>query len=235
MKKVKSLMLAATVLLVSAAQAQTVDDIIAKHTEALGGKEKISQVKSIYMENSVEVMGNTSPSVETLVQGKGFKSETDAGGMKFVNTYTDKGGWMINPMMGGSDAQDMPDEMYKSGKNQIYFGGALVDYAAKGNKVELLGKDGNDYKIKVTAGTNESTYYIDGTTYYVTKITSKGEMMGQPTDITMTFSDYKKTDFGIVIPYTRSADFGQFALSYKTTKVEVNKEIDPKIFDKPAK
>ena len=60
-------MLAATVLLVSAAQAQTVDDIIAKHTEALGGKEKISQVKSIYMENSVEVMGNTSPSVETLV------------------------------------------------------------------------------------------------------------------------------------------------------------------------
>jgi hypothetical protein len=101
--------------------------------------------------------------------------------------------------------------------------------------VELLGKDGNDYKIKVTAGTNESIYYVDGTTYYVTKITSKGEMMGQPADITMTFSDYKKTDFGIVIPYTRSADFGQFALSYKTTKVEVNKEIDPKIFDKPAK
>ena len=48
------------------------------------------------------------------------------------------------------------------GKDEIYVGGPLYDYAAKGSKVELLGKDGNAYKIKLTSKENvESTYIID--------------------------------------------------------------------------
>lgn len=236
MKKVKSLLLGATVLLVSAAQAQTVDDIIAKHTEALGGKDKISQVKSIYIENSVEAMGNTSSSVETLLQGKGYKSETEFNGMKVVNAYTDKSGWAINPFTGATDAQAMPDEAYKANKDVIYFGGSLLDYSTKGNKLELLGKDGNDYKIKVTNGNSETTYFVNAETSLIDKVSIKAEMMGQSMEIVKTFSDYKKTDFGITIPYTISTDFGgAFSFTSKVTKVEVNKEIDPKIFDMPAK
>ena len=150
MKKVKFLFLSASLLFIVTAQAQTVDEIINKYVEAIGGKEKISQVKSIYIENSLEAMGNTSPSIESLLQGKGYRNESEFNGMKIVNCYTDKGGWAINPFTGSTDAQAMPDEVYKSGKDLIYFGGSLVDYAAKGNKVELTGKEGNNYKIKVT-------------------------------------------------------------------------------------
>ena len=57
--------------------------------------------------------------------------------------------------------------------------------------------------------------------------------MGQTVEVVTTFSDHKKTDFGIVIPYARAIDFGSFALSAKVTKLEVNKEIDPKIFEQP--
>jgi len=235
MKNVKSLLLAAAALVFSAAQAQTVDDIVNKHTEALGGKEKISQLKTLYIETSVEVMGNSSSSVESLLQGKGYKSETDFNGMKIINCYTDKGGWSINPFMGSNDAQAIPDEAYRPFKDQIYYGGSLVDYATKGNKVELLGKEGNDYKLKVSNGSTETTYYIDGTTYLLNKTVAKGDMMGQAVEITNTFSDYKKTDFGIMVPYTRSTDFQQFALAYKVNKVEVNKDLDPKMFDMPAK
>jgi len=235
MKNVKSLLLAAAVVMVSAAQAQTVDDIINKHTEALGGKDKISQLKSVYIETSVDAMGNTSTAIENLLQGKGFRQEMDFGGQKIVNAYSDKGAWTINPFMGSTDPQALPDEAYKSQKDIIFFGGSLVDYAARGNKVELLGKEGNDYKVKVTNGGSETTYYIDGNTYLINKSVAKGEMMGQPVEITMTYSDYKKTDYGIMVPYTRSTDFGQFQLAYKVNKVEVNKDIDPKIFDMPGK
>jgi hypothetical protein len=233
MKKIKFLFSALTILLISAAQAQTVDEIVKAHTEAIGGKEVLSRVKSLYIENSMDVMGNQSVSTEYLLEGKGYKSESEFNGMKIMNCFTDKGGWSVNPLAGAADAQALPEDAYKSGKDQIYVGGALVDYAAKGNKVELAGKEGNNYKLKVTSGSTETTYYIDMTTNYITKTLIKGEMMGQAVEIVTTFSDYKKTDFGIVLPYTKVIDFGGFALTYKRTKVEVNKELDPKIFEMP--
>ncbi|HEY6505696.1 MAG TPA: hypothetical protein VIZ28_17090 [Chitinophagaceae bacterium] len=233
MKKINFLLLTTALLFATALPAQTVDEIVAKHIEAIGGKEKLSQAKSLYTENSMDIMGNQAPVTEYLVDGKGFKSETDFNGAKIINCYTDKGGWSVNPMAGVTDAQPMPDEMYSAGKSSIYIGGVLADYAAKGNKVELLGKEDNNYKLKVTTGNSESIYFIDASSYYITKTTAKGEMMGQPTEIVVTFSEHKKTDFGIVLPYTRSVDFGTFAFSLKVNKVEVNKEIDPKIFELP--
>jgi len=233
MKKIKFLLLGTAVLVASALYAQTVDEIIAKHVEAIGGKEKLSQVKSLYTEISMEVMGNQAPVVEHLLEGKGYKSETDFNGSKIIQCITDKGGWSVNPMAGATEAQAMPEEQYKVSKDQIYIGGALVNYAEKGNKVELLGKEENNYKLKVVNGTIESTYFIDGNTWYITKTTSKGEMMGQPVEVVVTLSDHKKTDFGIVLPHSRTIDLGGFAMSAKINKVEFNKEIDPKIFELP--
>jgi hypothetical protein len=72
MKNIKSLLLGAALLSVYVLNAQTVDEIINKHTEALGGKEKLSQLKSLYTESSIEAMGNVSSAKEYLVEGKGF-------------------------------------------------------------------------------------------------------------------------------------------------------------------
>jgi hypothetical protein len=58
-------------------------------------------------------------------------------------------------------------------------------------------------------------------------------MNGQEIEMTINFSDYKKTDFGFVVPHTIQTDMGNFQLSATITKVVVNKDVDPKIFDMP--
>jgi hypothetical protein len=215
--------------------AQTADEIVQKYLAAIGGKEAIGQVKSISMESTAQIMGNDAPSTTLIVDGVGFKSETEFNGAKIVSCFNDKGGWTVNPMAGSADPTPMPDDQYKLGKSQIFVGGPLYDYAAKGNKVELLGKDDKTFKIKLTTKDNvESTYVIDASTYLVKSQISKGKMQDQDVDITTTFSDYRKTDTGYMLPYALDIDFGgNFQLSIAVKKIELNKAIDPAVFEMP--
>ena len=111
----------------------------------------------------------------------------------------------------------------------------MLNYATLGGKAELLGKDGNSYKIKVTTGKSEKTYFIDATTYLLTKMTQTVSMQGQTADVTTTLSNYQKTDFGYLSPYKIDVDLGQIQLAYTVKTLTINKDVDPKIFDMPGK
>ncbi len=212
----------------------TVDEIIDQHIAAIGGRDLIAKIQTIYMETNSQIMGNDAPGTVTILNGKGYRAETQFNGAKMIQCYSDKGGWATNPMSGNTP-EAMPDVQYKSGRSQIQVGGELFDYAAKGSKVELLGKDGNLYKIKLTSkDAAVSIYYIDPATYFITKLTKTGEAMGQEVEITIYLSDYRKTDYGFTMAYSTQLDFGSmFSMTNSVRKVEINKPVDPKIFEIP--
>lgn len=216
--------------------AQTADEIIAKHLEATGGKDKLKSITSVKLDNSMTVMGNDAPSNTTVLIGKGMKMESDFNGQKMVQVVTDKSGWSINPMGGGTDPQPMPDDMYKQTKDQINYS-PFINYPANGNKVTLAGKEkvgtADAFKLDVTNKDSITTsYFIDASSYYLVKSVRKASMMGQEMEVTVTYSDFKKTDFGVMVPFTTDIDYGgQFQMTAKVKKAEFNAPVDPSIFD----
>ena len=216
--------------------AQTADGIIAKYIDAIGGIEKLKSIVSVHMENSMQVMGNDAPSSTTLLVGKGFRNESEFNGQKVIQVITEKGGWVLNQMAGQTDPVFFSEDQFKSVKGQLYFV-PFIDYISRGSKAELAGKEktGNAdaYKIIFTDKDSISTtFYFDASTYYIIKTVRKMNMGGQETEISIAFSDFKKSDFGVTIPFSSEIDFGgQFSAVSKLNKVEFNMPVDVSIFE----
>lgn len=235
MKTYKTFTLTAMFLLTAVyASAQTADEIIAKYLQAIGGKDQISKINSLYIEGNMEVMGMSGPMKTTTLSGKGYKQEMEIMGSVRTTCFNDKAGWSIS----SGSAEAMPEAQYNAGKGQIFIGAPFVFYAEKGYKAELLGNEAvesvNAYKIKLTAPDSTSViYYFDPATGYLIKTVQQSEMQGQMVESTITYSDYRQTD-GYTQPYKMVTNYaGMIDITNTVTKVEVNKAIDESVFIKP--
>jgi len=224
-------------------QAQTADEVIAKHIDAMGGKDKLQGLKSIYMEGVAVMANGTEIDTKTWrVKDKLYRQEISFGMGNVVIIATPTKGWTSNPRNGGAFAP-MPDEALKAAQPQMDPSGPFVDYAAKGNKVELQGTDTVSggkkcYKLKVTFPSGQDvTYYIDAQTYYVDRESRKGGgMMGggrrdPNATFNIDFGDYQKTPDGYIFPNTIIA--GGFGAKTSSEKLEINKDVDVDKLSKP--
>jgi hypothetical protein len=229
----RSLFVLAALALVTTSRAQTAEEIVNKSIDAVGGKDAIAAVKSIVYNQSLEVMGNEVSSVTTIVAGKGWKMDIDFQGTKIDNVITDHGGWGVNPPMGQATPVALPDDQVKQGANRLLVV-PLSGWSANGGKLELQGKDSADYKIHLTntAGT-DVVYYINMKTYLLDKSDVTASANGQSAVITFHYGDYRKTDAGLLVPYSVVQDLPQMSLTFTTKSVDINKPVDPAIFDMP--
>ena len=218
-------------------QAQTADEIINKHVDAIGGKEVLAKVNSIYMEGNASAMGTDFPTNTTILAGKGFKTVTSVNGSEIIQCFTDTSGWSLNPMTGQATATALPPEMVEKGKSALQIGGELVNFKEKGFTDSLLGREDYNgvsaYKVKLTEPGVEIVYLFDPNTYYTLKTDTKASMNGQDITSTTKYSDYKKTDIGYVVPTTLGVNNAGYDITITYNKVEVNKAVDPAIFVMP--
>jgi outer membrane lipoprotein-sorting protein len=233
MKKSFSLLLTFFTLFAVPALAQTADEIINKHIEARGGIDKLRALQSMTMQGTMVQGGVDVEMKYYYLQGKATKVEFTAAGQSGYNIVTDKGGWVFNPFMGHTAAEEMPADQVKDAQNQLDLQGPLVDYKTKGNTVEYLGKESSQgleyYKLKLTRANGKViTYYLDKN-YLTAKTISTALIQGTEQEVTAEYSDYRKTPDGYVIAFKRVSRGTEISFD----KVEINPKIDESIF-KPS-
>ena len=219
--------------------AQSANDIINKEIDAMGGKAKLLQLNSVYEEITTEAMGQNIPGKIWIVNNKGMRTEMEVMNQKIITVMTRDTGWMVNPMT-GSEPQALPHEQIKQSLSRLDLRGQLLDYTAKGYAATLLGKEtqnGKDcYKIKLAkTGEQNFTFYIDATTYLISKINADVTANGTNVNTEIELSDYKKTPEGYTFPMTTTIHVNSGGMEIKSTidKVTVNPTVDPNLFLKP--
>jgi outer membrane lipoprotein-sorting protein len=232
--------LIASAVLVPCLFAQTADDIIAKNIQARGGMDKIKSVKSIKTTATMTMgPGMEAPGIMVQKRPEMARLEFTIQGLTAVQAFDGSKAWQIMPFTGKKDPELMSSDETKEMEETADLDGPLVDYKAKGNTVELLGKEkieGTDaYKLKVTLKNGDvQTQYIDADSYLEIKEETVRTVRGTERDFESSIGDYKDVD-GIIFPFAVESGIKGTDQKQKITisKIELNAPADDAIFRMP--
>lgn len=230
----KKVLLSLVILFVSTkfVSAQTVDEVVAKHIAAMGGEEKLRSVKSVVLENSLNVMDMDLENKTSLVVNKAMRNSTKLMGDEMIQAFDGETAWWQRPtMMGGTgEPEVMPAEMAKGAVSQtVAF--PFLDYKTDGSKLELIGtekiKGADAYHLK---STSKDGYifdsWLDANTNYLVKLMV--EVAGEKQEIY--YSNFKPVD-GIMFSHSMSTSNPQAGeIKIETKKVIINEPLDLAIF-----
>lgn len=222
------------------APAQSVDEILAKHFEALGGIQKLKAATSYRMAGRLALgQGMEATFVRVQQRPNLSRMEFTLQGITGIQAYDGTTAWMHMPFMGQSAPEAMPPDLAKVTTEDAEFDGPLMDYAAKGHTLELLGKEpveGTEtFKLKLTRKSGEVSYYYFDTEYYLPlKTETKRTIQGREMALATTYGDYKAVE-GLMIPHSiQIAGQGPAPQQLIIEKVEVNVPLDAAQFKMPA-
>lgn len=181
----------------SLAQAQTIDDILAKHFKAVG-QDNLITAKSFSVKAKLSQMGMEMPMEMKIKKTGQFLITVTMQGEKMIQAFDGEKGWMIAPWI-SAEPVELNGEQLKQAQDQTNLEGELYNYKEKGSTADFAGKvnlDGKEaYRIKLTTSDgNTKDYFIDAQTYYITKVTAQVSAQGQTLDVEQIMSDYKTID-----------------------------------------
>jgi hypothetical protein len=185
---------------------QTVDQVIARNIEARGGLAKIRSVESERLDGQIRIgPGAQGPVTVEVKRPNHMRMEMTLGNRTILRGYDGRTGWTVNPFAANPSVQPMSAEDTQNIATEADIVGPLIDYAAKGNRVELVSLDSigdrASYKLTVTFPSGQAdSYYIDATTFLQARWQGERVINGQPAMLESVFSDYRPVN-GVMFPF----------------------------------
>jgi outer membrane lipoprotein-sorting protein/predicted aspartyl protease len=236
-KKFLSLSLGLLVLIfgVQNSKAQTLEEILSKHMQALGGEEALKAERNSIAEVDIVVPGGLTGKVKNYFKYPDkLRTEMDFKVMKELTIYDGEKGWVQDA---NGQVRELAGMELEQSKSELYFSlyGYLFPERAKG-KVEYLGREEsggiNYYLVQATPeGCDPVKIFINPETYLIDKTVSKYDIAVA----TNYFSDYK--DFGgVKVATSMVINMGDTAYDIRSTltNIESNPELSDDLFKMPS-
>lgn len=223
--------LAGLSLSATAADTMTADALVAKTLEASGGADKLRAIKTMHIVGRLRLGGGIEAKTESFaIAPDKIRFEFSLQGLTAVNAWDGKQAWAIQPFQGRRDPQKTSDDDAKSLILAADIAGPLLDWKAKGSRIEYLGTediDGTDaHKLRVTFKNGDSRVsFIDPDHFLEIRIEDHQIIRGQEQVNTTDLGEYAMVN-GVYFPFEQ----GQNHIE----SIEVNTPIDASIFAFPT-
>jgi hypothetical protein len=203
--------------------------------------------RSLEIAERQNAMASASPSKQVqlpfvLEMKRPLKSrvEVEFSGKTAVQVYDGTNGWKVRPFLNRTDVQPFTADEAKAESTKGELDGLLVDYAAKGTKVELDGVEaveGRDaYKLKLsTKAGNVQHVWVDTQSFLDVKVEGAPRRMDGRIHTVWTYQRDFRSVQGVMVPFVLETAVDGYPQTHKmlVEKVVVNPKLDDALFTKP--
>lgn len=179
------------------------------------------------------------PFVMDAKRGHKQRWEINFAGKTSVQVYDGTTGWLYRPYLNRDDVEPFTPEQQKAESEKAELDGYLIDYAAKGSKVDLEGMDkveGRDaYKLKVTQKNGKIVnVWVDAQNFLDVKVSGTPRRMDGKIHNVYVYQRDFKTEQGVNIPHVLETAVDGYHDSHKTVieSVVINPKLDDALFTK---
>jgi len=221
--------------------AESVAEVLSRHIEARGGRQKIQELTSVRMTGTIAFgPGQPAPFLLQMRRPNKMRTEFVFQGMTGIQAFDGERAWAVLPMAGKTEPEYLPAEASREAAEQADIEGPLVNAAAKGHKVELLGHekvDGRDcVKLMVTLKSGTVRYvYLDAVTFLEVKGEGRRMAGGDEVMLETYYRDYRDVG-GLKLPFLIEAGPAKRPEKQKIVldAIQLNVLLRGTEFDRPA-
>lgn len=251
----------------------TADQVVQRNVAARGGLQAWRAVHTLVLSGKMEAGGNNRPSLATpgvkmgrnmppprpveqvrlpflmeMERPRKTRVEVQFKGQTAIQVFDGTSGWKLRPFLNRREVEPFTGEEMKTVAAQTELDGPLVDYAAKGTTIALLGmekvEDRNMYKLQLTLKSGQKNMiWIDAETFLEAKMEGAPKLFdGTYHAVDVYYRDYRAVG-ALKVPFlleTRVLSVASGAEKHTQDvkeqvfidKVEVNSKLDDGLFTK---
>jgi len=206
--------------------AQSLEEIVKKQSQALK-EDKIANIKTMKITGKMSQMGMDLIMTIYFKAPNMVKIVMSFNGSDIIQVFDGTKAYMINPMTGSSDPQELPADQSDKLKNNETFRSPIARYFKEG-KLTLEGeetvKDKPAYKIKAVDGANTFYCFIDKSSFLPVRMSTS--VNGINIDSYAEWTDMN----GIMLPKTTTTQASGMEFVMTFDNVELDVPIDDSFF-----